>query len=529
MENAVGIYGGAFIETIYSSREEIERDLNMNFNYIIVQAGGKGTRMEHLTRNKPKALVPINNLPMLFHLFKKYSDKKFIVIGDYKCDVLERYLEAFATVDYTVVNANGKQGTCGGMKQALAYVPQAEPFMIIWSDLVLNDDFSMEGLSKGNYVGTSFGFPCRWKYENGQFTEERSDTCGVAGLFVFQDKSVLMDVPEEGEFVRWLSEQELVFDTTRLDKTKEYGLISEYNKQQVAKCRPFNRITVEDNYIIKEGIDEQGKKLAVRECAWYEKTRELGFRNLPEIYSVAPLKMERIQGKNIYEYGALPPEHKRQILSQLIECLKGLHRYGAVDFDDNSYREAYIDKTFVRLEKVRKLVPFAEEESIIINGRRCRNVFYQKERLAELFDAIKPEKFVFLHGDCTFSNIMLRNDKEPVLIDPRGYFGTTELYGDPAYDWAKLYYSLVGNYDQFNLKRFRLEINESDVTLHIESSQWEALEKDFFDLLAEEVRPEQIKLIHAIIWLSLTTYAWEDYDSICGAFYNGLWYLEEVL
>ena len=29
------------------------------FNYIIVQAGGKGTRLEHLTKNKPKALVPI--------------------------------------------------------------------------------------------------------------------------------------------------------------------------------------------------------------------------------------------------------------------------------------------------------------------------------------------------------------------------------------------------------------------------------------------------------------------------------------
>ena len=41
--------------------------------------------------------------------------------------------------------------------------------------------------------------------------------------------------------------------------------------------------------------------------------------------------------------------------------------------------------------------------------------------------------------------------------------------------------------------------------------------------------PGQIHLLHAIIWLSLTTYAWEDYDSICGAFYNGLYYLEEAL
>lgn len=27
--------------------------------YIIVQAGGKGTRLKHLTKNKPKALVPV--------------------------------------------------------------------------------------------------------------------------------------------------------------------------------------------------------------------------------------------------------------------------------------------------------------------------------------------------------------------------------------------------------------------------------------------------------------------------------------
>jgi len=27
--------------------------------------------------------------------------------------------------------------------------------------------------------------------------------------------------------------------------------------------------------------------------------------------------------------------------------------------------------------------------------------------------------------------------------------------------------------------------------------------------------------ILGIIWMSLTTYAWDDYDKICGAFYKG--------
>lgn len=57
-------------------------------DYIIVQAGGRGSRLEYLTRNKPKALVSVENLPMLFHLFRKYKDKRFIVIADYKKEVL---------------------------------------------------------------------------------------------------------------------------------------------------------------------------------------------------------------------------------------------------------------------------------------------------------------------------------------------------------------------------------------------------------------------------------------------------------
>ena len=122
---------------------------------------------------------------------------------------------------------------------------------------------------------------------------------------------------------------------------------------------------------------------------------------------------------------------------------------------------------------------------------------------------------------------MLRRDGSPVLIDPRGYFGYTELYGDARYDWAKLYYSIVGNYDRFNRKEFDLEIGEKEVQITIQSNQWEDMEADFFEMTG--TKPEEIKLLHAVIWLSLTTYAWQDYDSICGAFYNGLYYLEEVL
>lgn len=55
------------------------------------------------------------------------------------------------------------------------------------------------------------------------------------------------------------------------------------------------------------------------------------------------------------------------------------------------------------------------------------------------------------------------------------------------------------------------------------------MEEEFFLQFAGEAEEWQVKFIHALIWLSLSTYAWDDYDSVCGAFYNGLFYLEEVL
>lgn len=500
----------------------------MNPEYIIVQAGGKGTRMEYLTENKPKSLVPVHNLPMLFHLFQKYPEKRFIIIGDYKYDVLKKYLEVFAGVQYLLVDARGKQGTCAGISAALERIPAHKAFMLIWSDLILPEEFEFPE-KDDNYVGLSGDFRCRWKYENGIFEEEPSVPYGVAGLFIFKEKSVIENVLSEGEFVRWLKDADMHPNTLTLSRTKEYGLISEYNKLETQKCRPFNRMYVEDGKLIKEGIDEQGRQLAVREKAWYRFVEPLGFDKTPVIYSYDPFVMEKIEGKNIYEYGDLSKEQKADILKKIVQMLKELHKLGSVPLDYFSMKEAYVTKTFARLDKVRNLIPFADQEYIVVNGKKCRNVFFYREAFEERLNQLSAKEFVLLHGDCTFSNMMLKNDTEPVVIDPRGYFGYTEMYGDVAYDWAKLYYSLVGNYDQFNRKAFRLHIKEEDVQLEIESNHFEDLEDTFFELVKEDVTREQIQLIHAVIWLSLTTYAWEDYDSICGAFYNGLYYLEDVL
>lgn len=505
-------------------------------DYIIVQAGGKGTRLGYLTKNKPKALVPVDNLPMLFHLFRKYPNKRFVIIADYKKDVMRKYLAAFADVKYQLIEAEGT-GTCAGVAQALNLIPEKRSFMLLWSDLVLPKEFHLPaeyedgGIPIHDYVGLSQTFPCRWSYEQGRFSEERSTEHGVAGFFLFTEKSKLQSVPERGELVRWISEQDMKFETVGLAGTREYGILEEYESLEQSKCRPFNRILVEGDYLIKEPMDAQGANLARREVAWYEMARILNITELPKIYEMTPLKMEFIKGRNIYDCD-FDLTTKKKILRTIIDALKSLHESYSSCTDTFSIHEAYYNKTCNRISKIQELVPYARDKTIVVNGKKCRNVFYHLEELEKRLDELKTtcDHFSFIHGDCTFSNLMIREDDTPVLIDPRGYFGYTELYGDERYDWAKLYYSLMGNYDQFNLKRFRLEISECadiGVKLDIDSNHWEELESDFFELTGADKM--EIKLLHAVIWLSLTTYAWQDYDSICGAFYNGLWYLEEAL
>lgn len=505
-------------------------DTNKKIKYIIVQAGGRGSRLETLTTNKPKALVPVDNLPMIFHLFKRYPNAKFKIIADYQKETMKRYLRAFATVDYEVIDAN-KKGTCSGIANALETIPDNEPFMLIWCDLILSNIVGMPNDIQQNYLGISKDFECRWSYHNNNFKEEASKENGVAGLFLFKNKQQIEGVPEEGEFVKWLANKNLSFERLNMFGGLEIGTMLSYfqNELNKPKCRPFNKMEFKGDIVLKYPLDEQGRKLAEDEILWYKKVIELGYTNIPKIYGFDPLVMEKIKGNNIYEYAFLTKGFKRALLKKVIEALDKLHKLlpptpaNQEDCEDN-----YLTKTFKRLEKVRDLVPFAQDKIVTINGIKCTNIFAIKEKIATEMRQMYPENFYLTHGDCTFHNMMIETDGvRPVLLDPRGYFGKTKLYGDVDYDWAKLYYSVVGDYDQFNRKNFSLEINQDNVELEIVSNNWKNLEQDFFELTG--ANPRKIKLLHAIIWLSLTTYAWEDYDAICGAFYKGLLELQRYL
>jgi len=503
---------------------------NMKVEYIVVQAGGAGTRLGALTRNRPKALVSVNNRPILFHLFEKYPDKKFIIIGDCHADVLDRYLQTFAKVDYLLISASGK-GNAAGLRDALALLPEDAPFLLIWSDLLLSNAFQIPEESRACYVGISGSFPCSWRFENGRLEKQPSAASGVAGCFVFDGKARLSTLPGEGSFTRWLSESGIPMTAMDMRGSMEVGTPEALRKADPGenRCRPYNHMEFTGDRVRKTGLTKEGKALIEREARWYERVTDYGFQGIPRIYSLSPLVMERIDGDNIFR-ATLDDFQKKQTIHRLVDALNTLHSCEKAPRNYFDLQKDYYQKTLDRIRGIRETIPFTNRQYITINGKQCRNIFFFEDDLNRAVrETLFDTEFGPIHGDCTLTNTMIDRDGKIYFIDARGYFGNTPILGDVYYDWAKLYYSIQGRFDQFNIKRFDLEIcGGGEVRFSIAPSGWEHLTEYFLSLIPN-CNVEKIKLIHAIVWLSLASHCWEDYDSMCLAFYNGLFLWNECI
>jgi hypothetical protein len=210
-------------------------------------------------------------------------------------------------------------------------------------------------------------------------------------------------------------------------------------------------------------------------------------------------------------------------------------------FHKNTYpaiKELIVDEYIKQpLERCRALVgftPFLSDHQININGKDIDNPFWQlQDRYVTYFIAGKltPTSFSFIHGDPTLQNIMQKNGKV-CFIDPKAKFGNLWLYGDSKYDYAKLYYSVFGNYDRFNAGGYYLTVTDSGFEYAIDKPKFAELDSWYLDYLKTKtgINPHQIKLIHALIWLRLVGYILpQSIEQAIVAFLHGSVLLSEEL
>jgi len=498
--------------------------------HIIVQAGGRGSRLRHHTWNKPKCLVSVRGKPLLYHLFEKFPTAHFHIIGDYAFDQLEKYLQVNPPgVEFTLTQTNEK-GTCSGISQALKAVPSDAELMITWSDLIIGTMPKIEVKGNVPLVFISNAFTCRWTQgEDGKLHEQPGPN-GIPGIFYVKRAEHFPEPPASGEFVKWFSRNVPVFETVLCNDLEELGDFAtiETQNDRAGFSRFFNEVKILENTVEKRAIDPNYSHLIGKEQDWYKSVRDLGFRRIPKIISTEPYVMERVKGQHAYQMTDLTEREKRAVLADYLDSLTNLHDLGVQGGSYDDVKETYINKTIQRVESVSAIIPGYDQKSFTINGVKCRNIFTVDGIWDKLFNELNPSFFTPIHGDPTFSNSLVDKNLRTWFIDPRGYFAKPGIWGDPMYDFAKVYYSAIGGYDAFNRKKFKLHVDSETVEILMEDSLFaSAGEEIFTDYFGKDLY--KIKILHGLIWLALSGYAKDDIDSVIGSFYLGLYYLEQGL
>ena len=501
---------------------------------IIIQAGGRGSRLRNYTWNKPKCLVAVNNKPILYHLFDKFPKAEFIIIGDYKLDVLKKYLKALnPKVCYALIKTCGS-GTISGLNDALKRVPENEKFLLIWSDLVFNDKLKVPKTNKP-VIFTTQAIPCRWGVHEGGLRQTANAKDGIPGIFFFPNKKVLEKLPYSGEFVRWYSNNIKTFKTSRFDALSELGDLEVLSKQlnKETHCRFFNNVKIDkiNNLVSKSALTKKHSSLNENEINWYKKISCYRYSALPKIKSYKPLKYEYIYGKHPFEYATASKSSKIQILTNILDSLKELHSKDTAESNVSDLQNVYVEKTLTRVYSIKNLVPHFKSKEFVINGKKCINPFVNidKNFKNHLNNLQKTECFRPIHGDPTFSNCILNRNLKPKFIDPRGSFNKIGIFGDYLYDFAKVYYSSYGCYDMVNRKRFKLFFDKQVIEILVPESGFVSVSDSVFKRYLNKKEFQKVKVIHALIYLSLSGYVLEDYDSILAAFYLGVYHFNNAV
>ena len=494
---------------------------SQDIKYVIVQSGGKGTRMGHYAQNRPKCLVPVNGMPMIINTMKVYKDKKIIIIGDHLVDVLDCYLDSFGKeYDYKIVRTE-EPGTAAGLTKAVSFIPDGEPFIITWSDLFFEkeQEFTLE---TELLVGLSNTFKCRWKYDNA-FINESSTELGVSGFFAFWDKSKFDKLSTDSSLVRGFLSSEYTSEnisTFYNHDCFEVGEKERYEEliSQGPNHRFFNKVDIKEDLVYKECIDIKYNSVHQNEKDWYEFVSGK-FDMIPKVYKTEPLVLQRIKGKHPWEdfYGS-------DVIENYCNTLDILHNIDSKEGNMGDCMNVYFSKPYQRIREISNIVPMVHRSYININGKNCINPYKDLLYFEDIISSISNvNTYNIIHGDCTFSNTLVDDSGKVWLIDPRGTFGSTKIYGDKRYDWAKFYYSASGNYDSINSKQFKVSVISDYVNLEIKSNGYEQMSD--YVISRSGMTKKEMLLINATIWLSLTGYVKEDIDAAMYAFYKGceLW------
>lgn len=209
------------------------------------------------------------------------------------------------------------------------------------------------------------------------------------------------------------------------------------------------------------------------------------------------------------------PLHKGDVAQMLLHKSKARH--------------AELMRTLDATSPYRSL--FDADQSIRVNGVELKTLPALWGRIGAMAEQLDENaRGAVVHGDMCFSNVLydLRN-RIVKLIDPRGSFGTTGVYGDQRYDVAKLYHSVYGAYDLVVNDLFAVKVEGADVQLDIRHQpRHAAICQRFEDVFFPAYDRQEILFVTAMLFASMPALHYEAPARQAAMYVRSLQLLNEI-
>ncbi|KAI9028707.1 hypothetical protein DFJ74DRAFT_499480 [Hyaloraphidium curvatum] len=534
---------------------------------VVLVASGAATRLYPMTKDVPKPLVPLDGRPLLDHILDAYgtvTERAIIIVRPAHADLTQFYADAYLAARKNDASAGGIRsieirtydridGTAATVAHTLGRKDWGSNLLIAWGDIVPeapSADALRTCLGQRHTTVFVHGDQCRYLARDGRLDKLPDGRGGnVVGLYLVHGFRGLRHWTDGEDVADVFVDNFGAFETVALPGLLDVGDAAKYAAAIKAAgaarggaddmvSRPFNRVErVGDSGVRKTALTDPARALQARELAWYDAVKELDIR-APRILHVddaaASFTMEAIDGIPVAVWLDGDPCARRtaDLVRRVLGLLAPLHAVPAPSqpTPEQAARDLRIealDKVISRCASVETIwrhfgirsvngVPLPFGGDVAAVAAACHSVLAWRS-------GSRDAGYTLIHGDVNFSNVLVSQDgRNLALIDPRGYFGETSIYGPPEYDQAKVLYALSG-YDALNSAvQYGLPVSAAgDATIKDGLADWPSEALACFSVRHHAWL--------AIIWLSLTSYIAHDANKVAAAYAHGMYYAARVV
>jgi len=510
---AVSDYGPNPKHMSYFCRE-CDKELTYNFKFCIL-AAGKGTRNNDV-KGLHKALLPLENRPIISHIIDKLDKKVEIVIAlGYKSEQIKSYLDEVYTdrkITYVEVDNYDKPGSGPGYSLLCCKENLQKPFIFTSVDTIVEEDIAFNYISE-NWLGVSevsldesmnYCLVRGSKYlEQLYYGSGNRAYVGMAGIYDYKDfwnslenKEIIKDeyqVIHGFDGLNKLRLMDFTWHDTGNNKAY-YDTKKIFNKEIVANKKD-EAIFLHKDKVIKYFDNSSRAKIRVERAKYLN-------GNAPKV---------RLINDNMYSYNyvkgdLLSDVNDENVLNKFLDFCK--NNLWEETYSDDSFlddcKNMYETKTKSRLtdlmgselDKVKK-----------INGISVEPIdtLLKKINWDEIYKKSKPSYF---HGDLQPENIIYDNSIDKfMLIDWRDKFGTNVEVGDVYYDLSKLYHALLINGNSILKKMYDYNVSMDSASVSFYAKSNLVIFMNFFEKWCNENDYDwyTVKLLGILHYLNICT------------------------